>query len=81
MTKSTLSLAEKKSIIIDFLQQCNQYSEGMLQKYEGQLMVEEKKPSASQKIHDWMVYRDFNNYAINELKGKELDDWFDKKGK
>ena len=77
MTKSTLSLAEKKSIIIDFLKQCNEYSDGMLKKYEGQLAVEETKISAPQKIHDWTVYRDFNSYAINELKGQELDEWFD----
>lgn len=77
MTKNTLSLADKKSIIIDFLQQCNNYSDGMLKKYEGQLAEEEMKTSAPQKIHDWTVYRDFNNYAINELNGTELDDWFD----
>lgn len=77
MSKSMLSLADKKSIIIDFLQQCNKYSDGMLQKYEGQLTTEETKISATQKIHDWSVYRDFNSYAINELKGKELDEWFD----
>ncbi|MBV1875394.1 MAG: hypothetical protein KUG50_02075 [Cycloclasticus sp.] len=77
MTKSTLSLADKKSIIIDFLKQCNEYSDGMLKKYEGQLIEEETKSTAPQKIHDWNVYRDFNNYAINELKGDELDDWFD----
>ncbi|MDF1690200.1 MAG: hypothetical protein P1U35_11390 [Cycloclasticus sp.] len=77
MTKNTLSLADKKSIIIDFLQQCNEYSEGMLKKYESQLAEEETKASAPQKIHDWSVYRDFNNYAINELKGAELDDWLD----
>lgn len=77
MTNNTLSLADKKSIIIDFLQQCNNYSDGMLKKYEGQLAEEEPKTSAPQKIHDWTVYRDFNNYAINELNGTELDDWFD----
>ncbi|MEE4290133.1 MAG: hypothetical protein V2J13_00120 [Cycloclasticus sp.] len=77
MTNNTLSLADKKSIIIDFLQQCNNYSDGMLKKYEGQLAEEETKTSAPQKIHDWTVYRDFNNYAINELNGTELDDWFD----
>jgi len=77
MTKSILSLADKKSIIIDFLQQCNEYSDGMLKKYEDQLTEEETKSTAPQKIHDWGVYRDFNNYAINELKGDELDDWFD----
>ena len=76
MTKSTLSIADKKSIIIEFLKQCNEYSEEMLIKYESQLGAEEKKVTAPQKIHDWTVYKEFNEYAIKELSGQELDDWF-----
>lgn len=76
MTKSTVSLEDKKDIIINFLKQCNDYSELMLKKYQKQLLDEELNNSASQKIHDWNTYKDFNEYAINELKGEELDEWF-----
>ena len=76
MTECIISLADKKKIIVDFLQQCNKYSDEMLKKYEQQLTDEETKESAPQKIHDWCVYRDFNEYAINELQGDQLDDWF-----
>ncbi|MEO1888961.1 MAG: hypothetical protein ABGX33_03475 [Cycloclasticus sp.] len=76
MTESTITLANKKQIITEFLQQCNVYSDAMLKKYEQQLTNEETKESAPQKIHDWNVYKDFNEYAIKELNGTELDDWF-----
>jgi len=77
MTESTISLEDKKNIIIDFLKQCNDYSELMLKKYQRQLSDGELNDSASQKIHDWNTYKDFNDYAINELKGEELDEWFE----
>jgi hypothetical protein len=76
MIESTISLADKKQIITAFLQQCNKYSDSMLKKYEQQLRDDETKNSAPQKIHDWNVYKDFNEYAIKELKGTELDEWF-----
>jgi predicted DNA binding CopG/RHH family protein len=76
MIESTISLADKKQIITEFLQQCNGYSDAMLKKYEQQLTDEQTKKSAPQKIHDWTVYKNFNEYAIKELKGTDLDDWF-----
>ncbi|HIF17868.1 MAG: hypothetical protein ABGX33_01595 [Cycloclasticus sp.] len=76
MIESTISLADKKQIITEFLQQCNDYSDAMLEKYEQQLRDKATKESAPQKIHDWNVYKDFNEYAIKELNGTELDDWF-----
>ncbi|PCI21520.1 MAG: hypothetical protein COB62_03250 [Piscirickettsiaceae bacterium] len=71
MTERTVSLAEKKSIIIDFLQRCNHYSDKMLEKYQSPLTQE-----APQKVHDWTIYKEFNEYAINELNSDDLDDWF-----
>ena len=73
-------LNEKKSIIIDFLVKCNTYSEQMLRQYEQHLTSKSKTEHAAieQKIHDWKSYRKFNDYAINELKGTELDHWFNK---
>ncbi|MBL4744500.1 MAG: hypothetical protein JKX87_07735 [Cycloclasticus sp.] len=76
MTADTLSLDEKKAIIIKFLQQCNHYSDGMLDKYREQLNDVELEGVANQKIHDWGVYKDFNDYAMKELVGQDLDDWF-----
>jgi len=76
MIESTISLADKKQIITEFLQQCNGYSDAMLEKYEQQLTDEQTKYSAPQKIHDWTVYKNFNEYAIKELNGTDLDDWF-----
>jgi len=76
MTKGTLSLAEKKDIVVTFLKQCNEYSESILNKYQKQLSDEELSRSAAQKIQDWKTYKDFNEYAIKELKGDELDEWF-----
>ena len=76
MTESTISVEDKKTIIIDFLRQCNNYSDSMLDKYKAQLLDEQPSESADQKIHDWTVYKDFNDYAIKELAGEELDDWF-----
>lgn len=76
MSERTISLTEKKTIIIDFLQQCNQYSDAMLKKYQQQSTDEGLQQSASQKTHDWNVYKEFNEYAINELHCEDLDDWF-----
>jgi len=73
MTERIISMADKKKIIIEFLRQCNQYSDAMLEKYEQKLTDN----SVPQKIHDWTVYKDFNEYAIKELHGNELDDWFE----
>jgi hypothetical protein len=76
MNERTVSLVEKKSIITQFLQQCNAYSGEMLEKYQAQLGDENTTESVLQKIHDWKVYQEFNEYAIKELKSTELDDWF-----
>jgi len=76
MNLTAISLVDKKLIITNFLKQCNNYSDVMLKKYQAQLNNENIKESAAQKIHDWCVYREFNEYAIQELAGDELDDWF-----
>jgi hypothetical protein len=76
MSQTAISLVDKKMIVTTFLRQCNNYSDEMLKKYQAQLYVEGVKESAVQKIHDWSVYREFNKYAIQELGGHELDDWF-----
>ncbi|MDX2426182.1 MAG: hypothetical protein QNK15_08015 [Cycloclasticus sp.] len=79
MINSTISRQDKKEIIIDFLKQCNSYSGQMLDKYSTQLIQSDLEGAAvaKQKIHDWTTYREFNDYAIEELKGEQLDDWFE----
>ncbi|MBQ0723781.1 MAG: hypothetical protein KBT50_00265 [Cycloclasticus sp.] len=78
MTSRTISLQDKKQIVIDFLLKCNVYSDQMLDKYTEQSSQSDSKDQAAiqQKIHDWTSYHDFNAYAIEELTGEELDDWF-----
>jgi hypothetical protein len=78
MTSGTISLQDKKQIIIDFLLKCNVYSDQMLDKYTEQSAHSESNDRAAiqQKIHDWTSYQEFNTYAIEELTGEQLDDWF-----
>jgi len=73
----TISLEDKKSIIIDFLNKCNLYSDQKLLDYEKRLIRAGEIECAElvQKKHDWASYRHFNAHAITELKGDELDDW------
>jgi len=78
MSTNTISLQEKKLIIIDFLKKCNAYSEDMLIRYESELgeAGEGESLKTQQKMHDWSTYRDFNDFAIGELKSEKLDSWF-----
>ncbi|PCI69556.1 MAG: hypothetical protein COB26_06305 [Piscirickettsiaceae bacterium] len=78
MSERTISLADKKEIIIDFLTKCNTYSDQMLKKYGAQLedISDEELLEVNQKIYDWKCYKVFNEYALGELEGAELDDWF-----
>jgi len=71
-------MQEKKLIIIDFLKKCNAYSEDMLARYERELgeADEDESLKTQQKMHDWSSYRNFNDFAIGELKSEKLDDWF-----
>lgn len=78
MSLDTISLKDKKLIIIDFLQRCNTYSEQMLEGYEKLLEESGDIPASEiqQKIQNWATYRKFNEYAIGELELEELDSWF-----
>jgi len=73
----TIGLEDKKSIIIDFLNKCNLYSDQKLLDYDRRLVKagDVESTELGQKKHDWASYRDFNAHAIAELKGNELDDW------
>lgn len=77
MGVKSVSLQDKKSIIIDFLKKCNLYSDQKLLDYERRMnhASEHEGGELLQKKHDWTSYRDFNRYTIEELSGDELDDW------
>lgn len=70
---------EKKRIVEDFLKRCIDYSDNKLQKYRASLdgADSEQELAIQDKITHWLAYRFFNEYAIEELNGTELDDWFD----
>ena len=71
--------AEKKRIVEDFLKRCNDYSDNKLRNYRASLTGadDEQDLAIQDRISHWVAYRAFNEHAIMELKGSELDDWFD----
>lgn len=71
--------AEKKCIVEDFLNRCNDYSDNKLRNYRASLTGadDEQDLAIQDRISHWVAYRAFNEHAIMELKGSELDDWFD----
>lgn len=79
MAESVISMDEKKQVIIDFLEKCNQYSDEMLLKYQQEIAetVEvDEKQLIEKKLGQWTSYREFNIHAIGELNSEKLDDWF-----
>ena len=79
-----MDIATKKTIVADFLARCNRYADGQLQKYREQLSGASGATGATgaealaiqDKIGHWTAYRAFNEHALGELAGRELDDWF-----
>ena len=68
----------KKAVVADFLQRCNRYADGQLDKYRSQLLRAEPAEALAvqDKIGHWTAYRAFNEQALQELARGELDDWF-----
>ena len=71
--------SEKKWIVEDFLKRCNDYAADMIVKYRKSLSATnaEQELVLQDKISHWVAYRAFNEHAIMELHGAELDEWFD----
>lgn len=73
-----MDVADKKTVVTDFLARCNAYAEGQLAKYRVQL--EGAAPAEAlvlqDKIGHWTAYRAFNEHALREIAAGELDDWF-----
>ncbi len=68
---------EKKRIVEDFLERCNAYAADMIAKYGKAESADAMQELARQdKISHWTAYRAFNEHAIMELGGTELDGWF-----
>lgn len=69
---------EKKQIIIDFLKKCNTYGDKEIVRYQAQLEGNETDAQLiRKKIENWQIYQQFNEHAMGELQGSELDNWFD----
>ena len=73
-------LEQHKAIVIQFLEQCNQYA---LDKLAGYAEQQSSAPSMASleidaKIGQWRSYFAFNEFAIAELRSTELDHWFGK---
>ena len=77
--KIMTSMTEKKQIISEFINRCNDYADGQIRKYQARLEQADAMEAldVEAKIYHWKVYRAFNVYSIEELKTGELDSWFD----
>jgi hypothetical protein len=73
-----MNLTAKKAVVADFLVKCNVYADSQLAKYREQLMGATTADALAiqDKIGHWTAYRAFNERALGELDGGELDDWF-----
>jgi len=73
-----MDIAAKKAVVADFLVKCNRYAENQLERYRGQLAGTSgvEALAIQDKIGHWTAYRAFNEHALGELAGRELDDWF-----
>jgi hypothetical protein len=75
-----MTLSEQKSLVADFLAQCNRYADGKLDEYRQRLATASGRQALEiqDKITHWTAYRVFNEHAIEELQSGALDDWFPK---
>lgn len=73
-----MDIAAKKAVVVDFLTKCNRYADGQLAKYRGELAAAAGGDALAlqDKIGHWTAYRTFNEHALSELAGRDLDDWF-----
>ena len=63
----------------DFLTRCNEYADGMLERYAGELGSSSGmlRLEVQDKISHWTAYKAFNEYTLSELDTSELDAWFE----
>jgi hypothetical protein len=74
-----VNTADKKRVIVDFLERCNVYADGELAKYRARLATScgMETLALQDKIGHWTAYRAFNERALHELSGDDLDHWFE----
>jgi hypothetical protein len=73
-----MNIAEKKALVAHFIAKCNEYADEKIEQYR-MLLASATGFDAldiQDKIGHWTAYRTFNEYTIEELKTRELDDWF-----
>ena len=73
-----MNVTDKKAVVADFLVKCNHCADGQLAKYREQLAAAQSAETLAiqDKISHWTAYRAFNEHALAELAGSELDHWF-----
>ena len=73
-------LQEKKSIVMQFLDKCNQYAIDKIKVYESQIVECKRldmKTNILQKKEKWQTYLEFNLHAKKELQSNVIDSWFE----
>lgn len=79
---TTISPEDRKRVVIDFLQRCNDYADAKLREYNTRMSADVGKADSDElmqladKISHWSAYRAFNDVAVDEIRQGELDDWF-----
>lgn len=71
------SLSQRKRIVAGFLRRCNDYAEQRIADYSARQAGADAMTALTlqDKIGHWCAYRAFNEHALAELDGSELDDW------
>lgn len=74
----SISTAEKKRIVSQFLQRCAAYADDKLVAYQQQAALAKGNEGLllQDKISHWTAYRVFTEYTVDELETPELDSWF-----
>jgi hypothetical protein len=74
----SISTAEKKRIVSQFLQRCAAYADDKLVAYQQQAALAKGNEGLllQDKISHWTAYRVFTEYTVDELETAELDSWF-----
>jgi hypothetical protein len=75
----SMSLAEKKAVIAQFIAKCNDYADGKLAEYRLQLDAASGRDALAiqDKIGHWTAYRAFNEHTLGELATAKLDAWLE----
>jgi hypothetical protein len=75
----SMSLAEKKAAVVQFIVKCNDYASAKLVEYRRQLDAASGLDALAiqDKIGHWTAYRAFNEHTLAELATPKLDAWLE----